>query len=60
MSASLEPSYVLKALSIREDLAHCSLRIGLGRFTTFEEVEYVTDRIVEVVTRLRKMSPLWE
>jgi len=59
-SASLEPSYVLKALSIREDLAHCSLRIGLGRFTTFEEVEYVTDRIVEVVTRLRKMSPLWE
>ncbi len=58
-SASLEPSYVLKALSIREDLAHCSLRIGLGRFTTFEEVEYVSDKIIETVTRLRSMSPLW-
>ena len=58
-SASLEPSYVLKAISIREDLAHCSLRIGLGRFTTFEEVEYVSDKIIETVTRLRSMSPLW-
>lgn len=58
-SASLEPSYVLKALSIREDLAHCSLRIGFGRFTTFEEVEYVSDKIIETVTRLRSMSPLW-
>lgn len=58
-SASLEPSYVLKAISVREDLAHCSLRIGLGRFTTFDEVEYVSDKIIEVVTRLRSMSPLW-
>ena len=58
-SASLEPSYVLKAISIREDLAHCSLRIGLGRFTTFDEVEYVSDKIIEVVSRLRSMSPLW-
>ncbi|MCR4624287.1 MAG: IscS subfamily cysteine desulfurase [Alphaproteobacteria bacterium] len=58
-SASLEPSYVLKAISIREDLAHCSLRVGLGRFTTFDEVEYVSDKIIETVTRLRSMSPLW-
>lgn len=58
-SASLEPSYVLKAISVREDLAHCSLRIGLGRFTTLDEVEYVSDKIVKVVTRLRSMSPLW-
>lgn len=58
-SASLEPSYVLKSISVREDLAHCSLRIGLGRFTTFDEVEYVSDKIIEVVTRLRSMSPLW-
>ncbi len=58
-SASLEPSYVLKAISIREDLAHCSLRIGLGRFTTFEEVSYATDKIIDVVSRLREMSPLW-
>ena len=59
-SASLEPSYVLTAISIREDLAHCSLRIGLGRFTTLEEVEYVSDKIIEMVSRLRSMSPLWE
>ena len=59
-SESLEPSYVLKALSVREDLAHCSLRIGFGRFTTFDEVKYVTNRLIEVVTRLREMSPLWE
>ncbi len=58
-SASLEPSYVLKAISVREDLAHCSLRIGFGRFTTFDEVEYVSDKIIEVVSRLRNMSPLW-
>ncbi len=59
-SASLEPSYVLTAISIREDLAHCSLRIGLGRFTTLEEVEYVSDKIIETVSRLRSMSPLWK
>ena len=58
-SASLEPSYVVKAIAVREDLAHCSLLIGLGRFTTFDEVEYVSDKIIEVVTRLRSMSPLW-
>lgn len=58
-SASLEPSYVLTAISIREDLAHCSLRIGLGRFTNLEEVEYVSDKIIETVARLRSMSPLW-
>ena len=58
-SASLEPSYVLKAISIREDLAHCSLRIGLGRYTSKEEVTYATDKIISVVNRLRSMSPLW-
>jgi cysteine desulfurase len=58
-SESLEPSYVLKALSVREDLAHSSLRLGFGRFTTLEEVEYVSSRIIEVVNRLRSMSPIW-
>ncbi|MDR1375265.1 MAG: IscS subfamily cysteine desulfurase [Holosporaceae bacterium] len=58
-SASLESSYVLEALSIDEDLAHSSLRIGLGRFTTFEEVDYVSSKIIEVVNRLRKISPIW-
>ncbi len=58
-SASLEPSYVLKAISVREDLAHSSLRIGFGRFTTQEEVEYAASKIIEVVNRLREMSPLW-
>ncbi len=58
-SASLEPSYVLNAISVREDLAHCSLRIGLGRFTTLDEVEYATDKIIEVVNHLRSISPLW-
>jgi cysteine desulfurase len=55
----LQPSYVLKALSVREDLAHSYLRIGFGRFTTFEEVDYVSSKIIEVVNRLRAMSPLW-
>jgi cysteine desulfurase len=59
-SESLEPSYVLKALAVREDLAHSSLRIGFGRFTTFEEVEYVSSKIIEIVKRLRDMSPIWE
>jgi cysteine desulfurase len=58
-SESLEPSYVLKALSVREDLAHSSLRIGFGRFTTFEEIEYVSSKIIKVVNRLRDMSPIW-
>lgn len=59
-SASLEPSYVLRALGVGEELAHTSLRIGFGRFTTEEEVDYATDRIVGEVNRLREMSPLWE
>ncbi|MDR3179523.1 MAG: aminotransferase class V-fold PLP-dependent enzyme [Holosporaceae bacterium] len=58
-SKTLEPSHVLKAISIREDLAHSSLRIGLGRFTTFDEVEYVSSKLMEVVNRLREMSPIW-
>lgn len=59
-SASLEPSYVLRALGVDEELAHTSLRIGIGRFTTEEEVDFAADRIVGEVTRLRAMSPLWE
>jgi cysteine desulfurase len=59
-SASLEPSYVLRALGVDEELAHTSLRIGFGRFTTEEEVDYAADRIIEAVTKLRAMSPLWE
>jgi cysteine desulfurase len=59
-SASLEPSYVLRALGVEEELAHTSLRIGLGRFTTEAEVDYAADRIVAEVRRLRNMSPLWE
>jgi len=59
-SASLEPSYVLRALGVSEDLAHTSLRFGLGRFTTRKEVDEAVDAIVEAVTKLRDMSPLWE
>lgn len=59
-SASLEPSYVLRALGVEEELAHTSLRIGLGRFTTEQEVDYAVDYIVSNVNRLRAMSPLWE
>ena len=59
-SASLEPSYVLRALGVDEELAHTSLRIGFGRFTTFEEVTYAMKRLIEEVRRLRDMSPLWE
>jgi len=59
-SASLEPSYVLKALGAGDDLAHSSIRFGLGRWTTEEEVDYVADKLVNVVTRLREMSPLYE
>src|SRR4249920_3456168 len=59
-SASLEPSYVLKALGAGDDLAHSSIRFGLGRWTTEEEVDYVADKLIGVVTRLREMSPLYE
>jgi cysteine desulfurase len=59
-SASLEPSYVLHAMGISDDMAHSSLRFGLGRFTTEEEVDYVAGRVIEAVKRLRDMSPLWE
>jgi len=59
-SATLEPSYVLKALGVGEDLAHTSIRFGLGRFNTQEEVDYVSSRVIEVVQRLRELSPLYE
>jgi cysteine desulfurase len=59
-SATLEPSYVLKALGVGEDLAHTSIRFGLGRFNTEEEVDYVTNKVIDNVTRLREMSPLYE
>ena len=59
-SASLEPSYVLKALGAGDDLAHSSIRFGLGRWTTEEEVNYVVDKLTNVVRRLREMSPLYE
>ena len=59
-SASLEPSYVLKALGAGDDLAHSSIRFGLGRWTTEEEVDHVVDRLTSVVRRLREMSPLYE
>jgi cysteine desulfurase len=59
-SASLEPSYVLKALGVGEDLAHTSIRFGIGRFNTEEEVDYVAARVIEVVRRLRDLSPLYE
>jgi len=59
-SASLEPSYVLRALGVAEEMAHTSIRFGLGRFTTEEEVDYVIDLVVDKVKHLREMSPLWE
>ncbi|HUA35279.1 MAG TPA: IscS subfamily cysteine desulfurase [Candidatus Binataceae bacterium] len=59
-SATLEPSYVIRALGIDDELAHSSIRFGVGRFNTEEEVEYVTDRVSREVKRLREMSPLYE
>ena len=59
-SATLEPSYVLKALGVGDDLAHTSIRFGLGRFTTEEEVDYAANRMIETVRKLRELSPLYE
>ena len=59
-SATLEPSYVLKALGTGDELAHSSIRFGLGRFNTLAEVDYVAKRVVETVRRLRELSPLYE
>ena len=59
-SATLEPSYVLKALGVGDDLAHTSIRFGIGRFNTEDEVDYVIDRVVREVRRLRDLSPLYE
>lgn len=59
-SASLEPSYVLRALGVGDELAHSSIRFGIGRFNTEEEVDFVSDLVVREVTRLREMSPLYE
>lgn len=59
-SATLEPSYVLKALGVEDDLAHGSLRFGLGRYTTEEEIEYTIEQVTNTINKLREMSPLWE
>ena len=59
-SASLEPSYVLRALGLNDEMAHSSLRISMGRFTTEEEVDFAVDKIKHAVTKLRELSPLWD
>jgi cysteine desulfurase len=59
-SATLEPSYVLKALGLGDDVAHSSIRFGLGRFNTLAEVDYVGDKVIDIVKKLRELSPLYE
>ena len=59
-SASLEPSYVLRALGRDDELAHSSIRFTLGRFTTEEDIDFVVKTLTEKVAQLREMSPLWE
>jgi cysteine desulfurase len=59
-SASLEPSYVLRALGADDETAHSSIRFGISRFTTEEEIDFVIERVVQHVQKLREMSPLWE
>jgi cysteine desulfurase len=59
-SASLEPSYVLRALGLNDELAHSSLRISLGRFTTEEDIDYALEKIHDAVAKLRELSPLWD
>lgn len=59
-SASLEPSYVLRALGVGDDLAHCSIRFGIGRFNTEQEIDHAAQRTIDAVRRLREMSPLYE
>lgn len=59
-SASLEPSYVLRALGLNDELAHSSLRFSIGRFTTAEQIDYAVGKVREAVTRLRELSPLWD
>ena len=59
-SASLEPSYVLRALGRSDELAHSSIRFTLGRFTTEEEIDYTIDLVKKNIDKLREMSPLWE
>ena len=59
-SASLEPSYVLKALGVKDEMAHSSIRFGIGRFTTEDEIDYAADLIIGAINKLRDLSPLWE
>jgi cysteine desulfurase len=59
-SETLEPSYVLRAIGVGDDLAHTSIRFGIGRFTTEEEIDYTVDRLEKALYDLRELSPLWE